>query len=540
MLISRGSRAIAVRTLLCVVAVFVLGPIDARSADAPRPNIVLVMLDDLGFSDLGCYGSEIETPHIDRLASGGLRFTQFYNTAKCHSSRICLLTGLYTGQAGEAKMDRAVTIAELLKPAGYFTAMTGKWHLADEPTDRGFQRYFGHLSGATDFFKGDNTFRLNGKQWSDFGEDFYTTDANTDYAIRFIDEAVDTDKPFFMYIAHNAPHYPLQAPKSDIAKYIGRYKIGWDALRARRFAKQKELGIIGKQAKLSERPAYIPQWDKLTEKQKTWEDLRMATFAAVVDRVDQNMGRLVAHLKARGVYKNTIILLCADNGACPFDRTHSMKRRPWEAGTHLCYDVGWAHAGNTPFRWYKQNQHEGGISGPLIVHWPGGLKTADGAITHQPGHLIDLLPTLGDLAGAKYPEIFDGRKITSVQGKSLTPIFAGKQRQPHEWLYFQFSTDRAIRMGDWKLVSAKGGPWELYNIAIDRTELIDHAQHHSARVKAMAAKWHDVAERIDHRPANHRKPVKDKPTPLPYKRAKDKLPPIPDDLDQIIRELQSE
>lgn len=474
---------------------------------ADRPNVVLIMVDDLGFSDFGCYGSEIETPNVDALAADGLRLSQFYNTAKCHSSRICLLTGKYTFQAGNNAMNKSLTVGEVMSANGYFTAMTGKWHLDKEPTDRGFMRYWGHLSGATNFFTGDDTFRLNGEKWSEFDEDFYTTDANVDYAIQFIDESLAGDKPFFQYIAFNAPHYPLQAKKKDVQKYDGRYAIGWDKLRNRRYAKQVELGLIDAKHKLSDRPDYIPSWKQLTDEERQWEEDRMEVFAAMVDCVDQNIGRLVQHLKAKGVYDNTLIMLCSDNGACPFERTRGKELKPWDPKSYWCYDVGWAHAGNTPFRWYKQNQHEGGISSPLIAHWPNGLTAKKGSISHQPGHLIDLLATVIDVSDSTYPSEFNGQSTTPISGKSLLPIFQGQQREAHDWLYFQFSNNRAIRKGDMKVVSVKGGKWELYDLAADRTELNDLSKKNLQLLKELSQLWYHVAETIDEAPAKMRKPV---------------------------------
>jgi len=471
------------------------------------PNIILMMVDDLGFSDFGCYGSEIETPNVDRLAADGLRMSQFYNTAKCHSSRICLLTGKYPFQAGNQKMDKALTVAEVMLHHGYATSMTGKWHLDLEPTDRGFQRYWGHLSGSTNFFKGDDTFRLDGRPWSDFDDDFYTTDANVDYAIQFIDEALNNDKPFFHYIAFNAPHYPLQAKQKDVEKYQGRYEIGWDELRHRRYANQVASGLIDSGHQLSPRPDYIPAWDDLTDDEREWEEARMEVFAAMVDCVDQNIGRLVAYLKTKNVFDNTLILLCSDNGACPFERTRGKHLTPWDPKSYWCYDVGWAHAGNTPFRWYKQNQHEGGISSPLIAHWPEGLTAEPGAISHQPGHLIDLLATCMDAAGVEYPTKLNGQPTIPIQGKSLLPILQGKDREPHEWLYFQFSDNRAIRRGDWKVVSARGGRWELYSIANDRTELHDLSDAKPRLARELSELWHTVAETVDGAPPKLRRPV---------------------------------
>ena len=466
-----------------------------------------MMVDDLGFSDFGCYGSEIETPNIDSLASEGLRMSQFYNTAKCHSSRICLLTGNYTFQAGNEAMDKALTVAEVMQHNGYFTAMAGKWHLDQEPTDRGFMRYWGHLSGATMYFTGDDTFRLNGKPWAEFDEDFYTTDANVDFAMQFIEEALDADRPFFQYIAFNAPHYPLQAKEKDVLKYKGRYAVGWDELRQRRYARQVELGLMEPAHKLSPRPDYIPAWVQLTADEQAWEEARMEVFAAMVDSVDQNIGRLVQFLKKKGVYDNTLILLCSDNGACPFERTRGKDLKPWDSESYWCYDVGWAHAGNTPFRWYKQNQHEGGISSPLIAHWPKGLTAKPGSVSHQPGHLIDLLPTCVEAAGGGYPVEYKGRATAPVQGKSLLPILEGRQRVGHEWLYFQFANNRAIRRGDWKVVSARGGKWELYNLADDRTELNDLATANPELTGELSQLWYQVAEEIDQAPKNHRKPT---------------------------------
>ncbi|MCA9246274.1 MAG: arylsulfatase [Planctomycetales bacterium] len=493
----------------CFAAIALLFFASATSAAAldTRPNIVLIMADDLGFADLGCYGSEIETPHLDRLARQGLRFTQFYNTAKCHSSRVSLLTGLYCGQAGDESMRRGVTIAEALRPAGYFTAMSGKWHLQREPTDRGFERYFGHLSGATNFFTGDTTFRLNGQPWSNFGEHFYTTDAMTDFAIRFIDEARQTDRPFFTYLAYNAPHYPLQAPRAEVEKYLGRYDAGWDKLRVARHRRQLEMGLLPAKWALSPRPDHVPAWKDLSADEQQWESRRMAVFAAMVDRLDQNIGRLIAHLEKSGELENTLLLFCSDNGACPFERTRGRQYDPWDARAYWTYDTGWAHVGNTPFRLYKQNQHEGGISSPLIVHWPAGLKTKPGALTDQPGHLIDLMATCVELGQADYPRQFDGRAIDPLMGQSLAPIFRGQVRTPHEQLYFRFGTDRALREGDWKLVSAKGGRWELYNLADDRTELHDLAAEYPERVQQMKAAWHALAADVDRLSENNRKPV---------------------------------
>jgi arylsulfatase A-like enzyme len=485
------------------------------SVASDRPNIVLMMLDDLGYSDFGCYGSEIETPHIDSLAANGLRFSRFYNTAKCHSSRVSLLTGLYCNQAGSEALNRAVTIPEVLRSAGYATAMVGKWHLHKEPTDRGFDRYFGHLSGATNYFKGDDSFRLNGKPWNDFGEDFYTTTAFIDHAESFVGEMLEEspEKPFFLYVAHNAPHYPLHVLEEDFRKYEGRYDEGWDVLRERRHRRQVESGLVPKTWKLSARPAHVPAWEDLSDEERAWESRRMAAFAGMVDRVDQTTGRLVAFLKEKGVYENTLILICSDNGACPFDRTKGAEFEPWDARSYWCYDTGWSHLGNTPFRLHKQNQHEGGISSPLIAHWPAGMKAEAGSISREPSHLIDFMATCLDLTGAEYPESWPGVDLEPLQGRSLAPVFAGQARESHEFLYFQFSGNRALREGKWKLVTHRESRWELYDIDADGTEQNDLAAEHPETVERLAALWHATATDLERLPARQTAPVSDRPAP---------------------------
>ncbi len=490
-------------------ALFVLLFAAAAALAADRPNILLMMVDDLGFSDFGCYGSEIETPRIDQLAAGGLRFSQFYNTAKCHSSRVSLLTGLYCNQAGNASLSRATTIAAVLGEAGYFTSMSGKWHLDEQPTDFGFQRYWGHLSGATDFFVGDDTFRLNGEKWNAFDADFYTTDANVDWAKKFIGEALESGKPFFHYIAFNAPHYPLQAPKADIQKYLGRYDKGWDAIRKARFAKQKKLGLFPAEMELPAPPEHMPDWENMTAKRRELGSFRMAIFAAMVDRVDQNIGRLVDWLDEKGALENTLIMLCSDNGACPFERSKHLDIPPWKGGSYYLYDASWATVGNTPLKHYKQTQHEGGISSPLIVAWPKQIQKP-GSWENSQGHLVDFMATCVDVAAAKYPAAAD---IEPLQGKSLAPLFRGEGRAGHDELYFEFGGSRALRVGDWKLVSFYGAKWELYNIAKDRVEQNDRADEQPEKVAAMSARWHELATTKDRLSAKKSEPVSDKPSP---------------------------
>lgn len=488
--------------IAAVACVLMLLSVAATHAD-DRPNIVLVMVDDMGYSDLGCYGSEIDTPNLDQLASDGLRFTQFYNCAKCETTRASLLSGRYHPEVGIAKLENCVTIAEVLRSAGYNTLMTGKWHLSKNPVDRGWERYFGHLSGSTNFFRGDDTFRLDKERFDVPREGFYTTDANTDYAIEFLKET-PTDKPFFLYIAHNAPHYPLQCPQEEFEKYRGQYQIGWDELRQRRHAKMIEMGIVSKDWPLVPRPDDVPAWDSLSDEQKDRQDLTMAAFAGMIDRVDQNMGRLFDHLREIDRLDNTLILFLSDNGGCPFQRTHQktleQNLMPWDPESYWTYDKGWAHACNTPFREYKRDQHEGGIATPLIAHWPTGISDS-GRLTHQPGHIVDIMATCIDLAAADYPSTFAGKPVGPARGLSLRPIFSGEQRPPHEELFHTFyGQHNALRMGDWKLVNKDGQKFELYNLSTDRTELNDLADEIPERFSAMKARWQELADEMGVKP----------------------------------------
>jgi arylsulfatase len=471
------------------------------------PNILLIMVDDLGFSDLGCYGGEIHTPHIDQLAKNGLRFTQFYNTAKCHSSRVSLLTGLYCNQAGDQALSRATTIAEVLGAHGYFTSMAGKWHLNGEPTDFGFRRYWGHLSGATDYFRGDSTFRLNGKHWDDFTAGFYTTDANADFSIRFLEEALESGKPFFHYIAFNAPHYPLQAPRKDVEKYMGTYDPGWEVIRQARFRNQKILGIFPDSLELPPMPEHIPAWAGLDTDRKAFESFRMSVYAAMVDRLDEQLGRVIDYLKEQGELEHTLVMICSDNGACPFERSRDLEVPPWEAGSFLLYDASWATVSNTPLRHYKQTQYEGGITTPLIVHWPGQLHEP-GSWRSAPGHLIDIMATCLEVAGASYPE---GDGIEPLQGMSLVPLFRGNTPEEHPDLYFRFTSNRALREGDWKLVSFYGSRWELYHLAGDRFEQHDLSGRYPEVVERLSRQWHEMAANVDLLPESARGPVEEIP-----------------------------
>lgn len=495
--------------LALVLALGLFGPSTTVAAGAKKqPNILVILTDDLGFSDIGSYGSEIRTPTLDRLAQNGLRFSQFYNTAKCHSSRVSLLTGRWCDQAGDTAMNRAVTIPEMLGAAGYFTAMAGKWHLDREPTDFGFNRFFGHLSGATNYYKGNATFRLNGKPWAVPAEGFYTTVTNVDFALRFLGEARATQKPWFLYVAFNAPHAPLQPIEADYRRYLGKYDAGWDALNASRVAKQRELGLFGRDITASPRPSHLPAWEKLTADMRQWESRRMAAYAALVDRVDQEIGRLVADLERSGELENTLLLFLSDNGACPYDRrTAGRDAEPYRPDTNWSDSTGWAWARNSPFRYYKQNQFEGGVATPAVVHWPAGLKTKPGTLVHSPAHLVDVLPTLAEVSGTPVPLTWPGRQPTPLAGISLAPIFAGQTIKSRPPIHFLFSSDRGLRDGDWKLVSFQSGPWELYNIAEDRTELRDLSKQRPDVVARLQQQWHQMAAEVLLVPERQRQPV---------------------------------
>ena len=483
---------------LVIAGAATFSSVTSQAKQQTPPNVLVIMADDLGYSDIGCYGGEIDTPNLDSLAANGLRFSQFYNTAKCHSSRVSLLTGQYCVAAGDVSLSHAVTSAEVLRDAGYFTAMTGKWHLKREPTDFGFERYFGHLSGACNFFKGDNSFRLNGEQWNVPAvlndKTFYTTVADVDFAIDFLSEARKTEKPFYVYVAFNAPHAPLHALPEDYAKYKGRYTEGWDEIRGARIKKQIQLGLLPDTLTPSPRPPHIRAWEDVVPWQRDYETNRMVTLAAMIDRVDQEIGRLVNNLKDHDELDNTLILFVSDNGACPYDRRKPLLDvEPTNGDIALADSTPWAWARNAPFRFYKQNQFEGGISSPGIVHWPDGLKTKPGAIVDTPAHLIDVFPTLVDLAGTSIPGEYPQRDLRPVSGVSLRPVFEGKKLNRAEPIHLQFSSDYGLRDGDWKVVSFKGQEWELYNVANDRTENNNLAASEPERLAAMVEKWKNMS-----------------------------------------------
>ncbi len=536
-----------------------------KAAKSPRPNIIIMMADDMGYSDISPYGGEINTPNLAGLAENGVRFTQFYNTARCCPTRAALITGLYPHQAGVGHMmdDRGIdgyrgnlnnqcrTIAEVLKPAGYATYMSGKWHVTRHvapegpkfnwPRQRGFDRFFGTIHGAGSFFD-PNSLTLENTQIPP-GDNFYYTDAISDHAAGYIREhgVKNPDQPFFIYVAFTAPHWPMHARPEDIAKYKSKYDAGWDGVRAARYERMVKMGLIKKDWPLSPRDSKSPAWKEAPDKE--WESRLMEVYAAMVDSLDQGVGRIVKALKDTKQFDNTLILFLADNGGCaegmgrggkagehkvtyrdsqpeeikpmrPDELQSDMIPRRTRDGkpvrqgrsvmagpsdTYLGYGLSWANASNTPFREYKHWVHEGGISSPLIAHWPKGISPKrNGQFEGQPAHLIDLMATCVDLAGAKYPAAVKGVKITPLEGVSIAPAFNGKSVNRPNPIFWEHEGNRAVRDGKWKLV-AKGsaGAWELYDIDADRTELNNIAAKQPDKVKAMVSQWETYAKRAN-------------------------------------------
>jgi arylsulfatase len=473
-----------------------------------RPNVILIMVDDMGYSDIGCYGGEIQTPNLDALAQSGIRFRQFYNTGKCHSSRVTLLSGLHSYQAGNVGPDgtlklhsnevvRGVSIAEVLREAGYCTAVSGKWHIKPEPKAFGFDRFFGFLPGCIHDYFSSKKLMVDGKAYR--GDEKYITDLITDHGIEFIADAQSQNKPFFLYLPYNAPHYPLQAPKEQIDKYRGMYSKGWTATRNARIAKMKTLGLVGTEwTPADPKVALLRDWDALSDADRNYQDYMMATYAGMVDSIDLNLGRIIEKLKATGEFDNTLILFFSDNGAC--DATMLRERELFERQTpatngksFITQGTDWAFVSNTPYRGFKAHMHEGGIISPLIAHWPAGIENPGGIDHKNVFHLMDIMPTLIEICGGRYPEHFEGRKIEPMNGISMAPAFAGKYAERKSGIYQMFGVNRAYRFGEWKIVSKGGCRWELYNMALDPTEQNDLAAQHPERVDTLKAMWWRVA-----------------------------------------------
>jgi len=482
-----------------------------------RPNIVVILVDDMGYSSLGSFGGEIETPNLDSLAASGMRFSQFYNCAKCTSSRISIMSGQYEGRAGGKAFKNSVTMGEALQPAGYRTIAVGKWHLDTNknPVQYGFDRHFGNLGGFSSYFRGGEAYYKNGKPFKDFPKEFYTTDAFTDFSIESIQELIDegSEQPFLLYLAFNAPHSPLQSKKEDYEKYLATYQAGWDEIRQARYKRQLEMGLIDKKWQLSPRPKFIPAWEDLSDEEKIIQTKKMAAYAGLVDNVDQNVGKLVEFLKKSDRWENTLFLFLSDNGASPFTNPKTKNKAAWDPENKLSVGVSWAHADNTPFRWFKQNQHEGGISTPAIVHYPKIMGREKGTIDHTPLHVMDVLPTFLDLVGVAYPDSYPEREIKQPSGRSFLSLLAGKKKTLHEELFFQYMDNRALRSGDWKLTSARQGKWELYNLKTDRTETQDLARQHPEKVEAMKARWYELAKTETKVKPDYMQPAKGDPRP---------------------------
>ena len=498
------------KSLLIISIWFLFNSCESKRNDLKidRPNIILIMSDDMGYSDIAPYGGEIDTPNLSYLAKNGIKFTQFYNAARCCPTRASLLTGNYPHEAGVGHMtnppkdpkghnygtpeyqgklsSNVVTIAEVLKKTGYSTLISGKWHLSffdknQWPLQRGFDKFYGFISGAGNYFKPEGPrFIFEGNEKIEINdEDYYTTDAFTDKAIEYIDKVKleNQENPFFLYLSYNAPHWPLQAPKKDIDKYRGKYSNGWEILRKERYNRMIEMGLVDSSWELSYDD--IISWDSLTIQKREEMDLRMAIYAAMIDRMDQNIGKLIDNLKTKKLYNNTIIMFLNDNGACAEnDMLGSGPKEQLETkeGYLLSYGKAWANASNTPYRSYKHWTHEGGIGTPFIVNWPNGIsKNLRGSTNNQYGFLPDIMATCLDLANTVQPEIFNGNKIKKHSGKSLIPILLGSTKEIHEEpIFWEHEGNKAVRHGDYKLVldweKNNNDNWELYNISNDRTE----------------------------------------------------------------------
>ncbi|MFP4353649.1 MAG: arylsulfatase [Phycisphaerae bacterium] len=511
-----------------------------------RPNILVILVDDMGFSDIGCYGSEIRTPNLNRLAEGGLVFRQMYNCSRCCPTRASLLTGLYPHRAGIGAMvkdlgaepyqgylnDRCATVAELLSAGGYRTKMSGKWHVGgpyphDSPSEwnkgdtthplpiqRGFEEHWGTLAGAGSYWKPETLVHNDTWVEPEADEDFYYTDAISDHACRMIDDCRRTtpDKPFFLYVAYTAPHWPLHARPEDIERYRGQYRKGWDAVRTARHEQLKGSGILEDRWEISPRDETVPPFDQVDDAE--YQDMLMAVYAAQIDRMDQGVGRILATLERHRIEDDTVVMFLSDNGGChEFIRHgsnwaqrlthHDYFGQPVVPGdapgvmpggplTYQSYNVPWANVSNTPFRMYKHWVHEGGIATPLIVHCPGRIRQG---MTDAQCHVIDLLPTCLELAGLEYPEQYDGRELNRCDGESFASLFGGGDFRRERPLWWEHEGNRSARIEDWKLVAKFKGPWELYNLREDRTELTDLSGAKPDMLRQLVTYYQQTADR---------------------------------------------
>jgi len=502
-----------------------------------RPNIIVMLADDMGFSDVGAYGGEILTPNLDNLAKDGLRFTQFYNCGRCCPTRASLLTGLYPHQTGVGHMmtdygrpgyrgnlnKECVTIAELLSKAGYQTMMAGKWHVTRHtapegpkhtwPLQRGFEEFAGTIHGGGSYFDPVTLCRGNQYQRETKGE-FYYTDWIAQRASEMIEKASRDEKPFFLYVAFTAPHWPLHAPREVIDRYRGNYATGWDSLREARYRRMKAMGIIRPNWQLSARDPRVGDWESTPW--TDWQQRRMEVYAAQVDLLDQGIGRVMEKLRQVGLERNTLVMFLADNGACAEEVSPRWKGlhipeqtrdgRPVQVGnrpdvtpgpedTYQSYGMAWANASNTPLRMYKHYAHEGGIATPLIVRWPTVIRDG-GEFVRQPGHVIDIMPTCLEVARYRYPKLYEARPITPLEGRSLVPLFEGETREP-KVLCWEHEGNRAVRDGKWKIVALKGRPWELYDMEADRSETVNLAEKYPVIVQDLESTYNVWAERCN-------------------------------------------
>ncbi|WP_321290096.1 arylsulfatase [uncultured Sunxiuqinia sp.] len=508
-----------------------------------KPNILLVMVDDMGYSDLGCYGGEIQTPNIDQLAGQGIRFTQMHNSARCCPTRASLLTGHHPQQAGINGMGvnlamNTATIAEVLKENGYHTGMTGKWHLSQTkpvnkpveqlrwmahqvdygpfsplenyPCNRGFEEHWGVIWGVVNYF---DPFSLvhNEEAIKEVSEDFYMTDFITEKSIDLIDEYGKDEKPFFLYVAHTAPHWPLHALPEDIKKYKDTYKDGWEALRKSRYERMAEMGIIDKDSYPLPENSSGRVWDDV--ERKDYESACMSVHAAMIDRVDEGVGEIIQKLKETGQYENTIIMVLSDNGASyergyppGFDRPGFTRDstiiefgsdHPGPETTWNYIGRAWASASNTPFRYWKMESYEGGTATPFIIHWPKGLKGQENTINRGVAHVIDVMPTCLEVSDTDYPEIVNSQKTIALVGKSLMPMLLGETESIHDTLFWEHQRGRAIRTAEWKMSALPGKDWELFRINEDHTEMNDLSAQYPEEVKELSAAWNEWAKKLN-------------------------------------------
>ena len=517
-------RQIVMRLFIAVCFFASVGflPVASRAVQGEdRPNIVIVLVDDMGFSDIGCYGGEIETPNLDSMAANGLRFTQFYNCGRCCPTRASLMTGLHPHQVGIGHMtepperplgfegayqghlnDQCTTIAEVLKSADYHTLMVGKWHLgyheqSDWPMQRGYDKFLGGISGAFNYFKPEAPRGLsNGNEPVDVDEDFYATDTFTDIACNYISESTKgNDKPFFLYLAYNAPHWPLNTKMAEFKKYKGKYREGWQALMKARLAKQQAIGMF--EEGLTPAPHVGPSWDSLSEDKRDEMDSIQAAYAGCIDSIDQNIGKLTKHLDRLGKLENTIIFFLSDNGACQEGGDLGSFKEEWlenpPSGTKgIRQGLAWANASNTPFRLYKHFVHEGGACTPMIAHWPAGIpKEQNGTFVRRHGYLPDFMATCLAVSGAKYPD-----NIPACVGESLVPLLSGEDQAIHEEpIYWEHEGNAAMRWSEWKLVKEYNKPWELYNLMNDRTEMNNLATSNKPKLDELVGMWESWAKK---------------------------------------------